>query len=936
MIKKNLIEKYPYLGYSPNIIEYFGIVGYQEEFISTIIKEMSKTGFSIPNNPFSPTILNSVISSIDYGITDNDLMLKQIYPDNPNLIKANPYEYNEQLPPPSSIIYSFCFDSTDGKKKLFYTCYGYKFYEKYKIPNKMNEIYYVPKAFTIISQYAFYNTFHYICENLWEYIYSDIKKKLPLEIIIYSLLNYLPAPMNYNINLSIFDSLLNAKPIKLEQLTGYPYIDFDLSEIFNLLPINFMLQIYILTFLEQKMLFFSQNLEILNMVMYIMFLLNYPINDSVYFWHIVSVSINDFHEENRFVSQVMDSLLGVNALYDERIDTSAFGSYHFIVDLDNKKMILKTFELESIDEEDVNDLIKIQDFIDNSLRDRNIESTFLKNTIKELKTGVEAVLMKDVNYTPNPRNKYVNFFKILPKTLEKNKKIQENFYNFCLNILMVFYRDNELNTSFDKITNEENKLKSDLIIKDNNVTLTEAEKLFCEFFRDSVKYKIYYENFIQNFETMKIFKIPFLFSEEFINLKLNDIDNKALSDISFFAIIDTLYMQAMPQTINVTINNLISEYNENMKKEFAHFDYNKKKNERDKQLFCLDRKILNRFIYLMNNKFDNEEKKDLFPSSRLQTGDFISFFDKRCIKDIIQNYLITTNIIKTQHCLIYSVVYVFAMTMSLLDDSSLLTFLCEVLKSLDDVPFFKRYCINIIIQTFHNYFLINSKTNSYPQMSLNKMKIYYYMTVNYFKQNGMIPDEDIMAVLSYFFGGTILQDRESSGDSSSISSKDKELELISQTPFDIKFNHNFLCYVKYSFTGEGTFKQKNLVKAALKENRNSNIVINASPKKKLFPVIVVKIKDYVYTARFFSPIKILKSINLIFSDFFENYNFDLRKCDIKSLREIITNLIQYGLELSTVHIPFDFLIHTLYLLKDIDKYEKKEINIIKEEKKEMK
>ena len=936
MIKKNLIEKYPYLGYSPNIIEYFGIVGYQEEFISTIIKEMSKTGFSIPNNPFSPTILNSVISSIDYGITDNDLMLKQIYPDNPNLIKANPYEYNEQLPPPSSIIYSFCFDSTDGKKKLFYTCYGYKFYEKYKIPNKMNEIYYVPKAFTIISQYAFYNTFHYICENLWEYIYSDIKKKLPLEIIIYSLLNYLPAPMNYNINLSIFDSLLNAKPIKLEQLTGYPYIDFDLSEIFNLLPINFMLQIYILTFLEQKMLFFSQNLEILNMVMYIMFLLNYPINDSVYFWHIVSVSINDFHEENRFVSQVMDSLLGVNALYDERIDTSAFGSYHFIVDLDNKKMILKTFELESIDEEDVNDLIKIQDFIDNSLRDRNIESTFLKNTIKELKTGVEAVLMKDVNYTPNPRNKYVNFFKILPKTLEKNKKIQENFYNFCLNILMVFYRDNELNTSFDKITNEENKLKSDLIIKDNNVTLTEAEKLFCEFFRDSVKYKIYYENFIQNFETMKIFKIPFLFSEEFINLKLNDIDNKALSDISFFAIIDTLYMQAMPQTINVTINNLISEYNENMKKEFAHFDYNKKKNERDKQLFCLDRKILNRFIYLMNNKFDNEEKKDLFPSSRLQTGDFISFFDKRCIKDIIQNYLITTNIIKTQHCLIYSVVYVFAMTMSLLSDSSLLTFLCEVLKSLDDVPFFKRYCINIIIQTFHNYFLINSKTNSYPQMSLNKMKIYYYMTVNYFKQNGMIPDEDIMAVLSYFFGGTILQDRESSGDSSSISSKDKELELISQTPFDIKFNHNFLCYVKYSFTGEGTFKQKNLVKAALKENRNSNIVINASPKKKLFPVIVVKIKDYVYTARFFSPIKILKSINLIFSDFFENYNFDLRKCDIRSLREIITNLIQYGLELSTVHIPFDFLIHTLYLLKDIEKCEKKEINIIKEEKKEMK
>ena len=140
--------------------------------------------------------------------------------------------------------------------------------------------------------------------------------------------------------------------------------------------------------------------------------------------------------------------------------------------------------------------------------------------------------------------------------------------------------------------------------------------------------------------------------------------------------------------------------------------------------------------------------------------------------------------------------------------------------------------------------------------------------------------------------------------------------------------------MKYSFTGEGIFKQKKLVKAALKETRNSNIVINTSSKKKLLPIIVVKIKDYVCSAKFFSPIKILKSVNLLFSDFFENYNFDLKKCDIKFLREIITNLIQYGLELNSVHVPFDFLIHTLYYLKDIEKYKNKNNSIIKEEKEE--
>ena len=118
MSKDNLIEKYPYLGYSPNLIEYFGIIGYQEEFIPQIIKDITKGG-TITKNPYSPTILNSVISNIDYGTTDNDLMLAQIYPDNPNFIKANLNDYKEQIPPPSSIIYSFCFDSTDGKKNYF-------------------------------------------------------------------------------------------------------------------------------------------------------------------------------------------------------------------------------------------------------------------------------------------------------------------------------------------------------------------------------------------------------------------------------------------------------------------------------------------------------------------------------------------------------------------------------------------------------------------------------------------------------------------------------------------------------------------------------------------------------------------------------------------------------------------------------------------------
>ncbi len=68
---------------------------------------------------------------------------------------------------------------------------------------------------------------------------------------------------------------------------------------------------------------------------------NYPCNDSIYFWHIVSVGKSNLIESNKFVGKVMSSLLGVNCSYDSCIETKAFSSYHYIIDIDNKKIIFK-------------------------------------------------------------------------------------------------------------------------------------------------------------------------------------------------------------------------------------------------------------------------------------------------------------------------------------------------------------------------------------------------------------------------------------------------------------------------------------------------------------------------------------------------------------------------------------------------------------------
>lgn len=64
-------------------------------------------------------ILSSIIPKSDYGLVDNKLIISQVYPENPIVIFND--KNNPLFEPPSAtnMIYSFCFDSQDGKEKYF-------------------------------------------------------------------------------------------------------------------------------------------------------------------------------------------------------------------------------------------------------------------------------------------------------------------------------------------------------------------------------------------------------------------------------------------------------------------------------------------------------------------------------------------------------------------------------------------------------------------------------------------------------------------------------------------------------------------------------------------------------------------------------------------------------------------------------------------------
>ena len=111
-----------------------------------------------------------------------------------------------------------------------------------------------------------------------------------------------------------------------------------------------------------------------------------------------------------------------------------------------------------------------------------------------------------------------------------------------LDILIVLYKDF--------------KLKSDCteIIQDiyDDANLAEEEKIFLKFYRDSMKYNHYFNNFICQFKTVDELRVSLLFSDEFVNVKIKDPKNIISDKINYFKLMDKYY--SLKSNDNMTID----------------------------------------------------------------------------------------------------------------------------------------------------------------------------------------------------------------------------------------------------------------------------------------------------------------------------------------------------------------------------------------------
>ena len=909
------VKKFPYLGYSPNLIEYFLIIGYETSFIQNeIIKGIEEQEKDKQLPPPSqndvkvfreykcetqPTILNSISSNYNNEMLENDMIINLCFPSPPNIYYSSS-ENKQYEPNQFSVVFFLNGDSLDDQTKIPFHGYTFIFYESQS--TKTNKKIFIPKAFTVISQYPFFCLFNTLCKDTLAMFRND-KLEIPLEILLYNILNFTPSPINYPLTLSLFPTIELSSYVRqkaetnkemqtpfrmslvdpnssaigpmtipssqkklplLNQLSGYPIFDFNLSEIFNILPIPTMVEVLVFNLLECEMLFFSKNIEVLNLVMYIISSLSYPCNDSIYLWHILSVGKSDIVEmsgNSKFVGKPFASMIGVNCTYNTEIDTVQLYNTHFVVDLDNKKLYLRyneedeKCEVEALkkkaEEEgrkypkltDVQKIKRLRDYVRKIIDEKKVHSAFLAKIISDLVNELNSISKKVLHSTYNHQAQMIpKFFVTENNNLILNKNIQEAFYNFVLNILQKyssFYslyssfeqeqnqnessvspdtsknnintsNQNELNKSIqantdnlntsnqnanlsnsmmsndsdnedEDINSDDIKLKKPYYLKysRNMKHFAEEEGFFCYLFKNSVKYMNYVAGFLKSYKCMGLYKIPLVFSEEFIGLKnIDPIQFRA----HFFDIIDKFFMKntpnsndhyelstsigsggiplPTPQTMmakQINFNQFYCHYDDKLKK--VIYDetvgssiikgstikaFKKEKITYKYKTIDLDKNVLLKYIYILSN-YTDEEIEELFPSIEIQKGNVILDVKAREIPNSIERALIDYKTVGARELLIYSILNVICVCSHLIDEKM----------NVDSIFLFigtERYCIRkylaMLLTNFYRQ--AEKKLKASKDANIEFEITWFKKTIQFLKFKKMLPDEQMMSVIELF------------------------------------------------------------------------------------------------------------------------------------------------------------------------------------------
>lgn len=805
-IKELQIEKYP-MALSPNLFEYFLIMGYEESYIQEKIikksaqkiidkfkeiksKDKNVELFDEKRCRNLPTILFSIGSNFSYPMEDEISIIQKVFPIPPSVFYT-PIDNNVFEP----FVKNFIF--TNIQNVAIYIGYVFIFYEPRIIKEKIKI--FIPKAFVIISQYPFFCIFQKMCNELLEKQFKNEQIQIPIEIQLYNIVNFIPAPVNESINIAFFpscelyDIMMKCKndldlfelnktkkdneEYSLKQLSGYRQSEIDFSFILSLLPVDIILKIYLQLLTGHTIAVFSKNISRLNSTIYIFQQLFYPLNhdESVFCVSPVRYFCAEFltqnilgflcsYEEVNNYNPFRDLKPGENKFLSEEeendnLDPILFGC-DFVLDLDKKDLINvdnnNTMENYKEHKHKTQKILNLVDTIN-----KGNKLTELEYSIKILTDELKEVSLKKTMYQTKEKLQIENIF---TDEIISNKKIQNAFYKFNLDISYQYFQYySSYNGSYlwDKIS----------IIKDpksiQESGLNENDYLFFTLFSETFYCNIL-NIFVGGYSDVEpvLYKTPRIIFENFIFFKkLSEKENKKINGLDFLEIIDKIYIKKEKEKRkekNISFLNFYKFYQSNLVNtiyEFMNPNYvYAKKSDHNKlnikylykyKGIDLDKNLLMEYIYILEN-LTKEEKNNLFNIDCDKCLKFKPIEQTITYINIInafEDYFIDIKYFETKDVIILSILNILALSIR---NRTLIPYIFTIYSLFDYLSISTRKYIEIILsislrllkkETNPNFIAYDKYFNLY-QISIeskclfpNDQLIYLKKEINLIKSN---------------------------------------------------------------------------------------------------------------------------------------------------------------------------------------------------------
>ena len=887
----------------------------------------------------SETIKNNNFNKIDFS-DDN-----YKYPVSVRVVfSSNPIEDNNSQ------------KNQNGFAYIFYR----KLLQKKEIKNK-KYIIYIPYTFCVISEFPFYKSYEKLFRRLREMYFLD-SIYIPIEILLYKIIKLTPSPINNDVILdlkkmftqdkivhNLIDNSVNIKKsnshiinniklpkedktvddflvvenmdllkykIKFKILSGYPLIQYNLAKVlFNTLSTEQIINVFLFTFLEANVLLFSKEIEYLTFTANAYMNLNYPHNNSHYFFNIGAISLEKFKIGGSILGGEINStsLISINNEFvEDYLGKASHLKEHVIVDLDNNDILFAKFN-ENDNYEKINKLIG--EIYEENNDNNNIEDTNLYKAIINLKRRLNIAKSKKFvyDYYVDPKkpenidNKkgfiYFNDEPYKDSIDELNKYIQEAFYECVINLSLYFYENVEIKEKNTK-KNQREKKNYFVDIEYNKDCLfeglyTDEELLVLRELTETMKFQYSFCQFVLDHNPIDLYKIPLTFTDEFILFisRKKDIDT---SKIQFFKLIEELYLSEKINEIQeIDFSSAITEFMNNFKNKFIRdieerdkkrfkLDYssiikvidnknNQGKEENKKtlkyQTYELDNRILLNYINLIEN-LPKDKKSKLMSIDSAMDDNIINEIDIIEIEKRVEDYCLDKKYLNNNELCVSNIIIIFAICLKFFPEN----IRCyDFLKTLfENFVIFRKY-YTYLLQIIYKLFKQSLVENN---LEKNKqLKLCFFCCFDFLKINKIVPNENLMIVINKFLK-LFLEEKEDEK-KHEINNKNNLLKDVPNTRITEKNLH-----ITYNFTSKKSYDEKMILKLVNKLNKsNLDFGTNNDMVPKIRYIIDKNDKE---ESIFFSQKQLSDILINEYNKFYEN--LDISKVDRKYISDACLNI----------------------------------------------